>query len=77
MLFPSHDSVADIIRDLIKKLNITEDQAREIIKSEFDLVKTTMESYDYDNRIHNTIRLPKWGIFYVKMKKINKETTTE
>ena len=50
---------------------------REIIKSEFDLVKTTMESYDYDKKIHKVIRLPKWGVFYVKMKKINKEENGE
>ena len=66
----------DIIKDLIRKLEITEEQSREIIKSEFDLVKTTMESYDYDKKIHKVIRLPKWGVFYVKMKKINKEDET-
>lgn len=61
-----------IIKDLCRKLNITNEQALEIIKSEFYLVREAMNTYDYGQHIYPVIRLPKFGVFFVKpSKKVN------
>ena len=64
-----------IIKDLCRRLNISEKQAIEIIKSQFRLVRKTIESYDYEEENYPAIRLPKFGIFYVKGNKKKNEKT--
>ena len=59
----------DIIKDLCRTHSITKIQAFEIVKSEFDLLKQTIESYSLDDENYPTIRLPKFGLFFVKPSK--------
>ena len=58
----------DIIRDLRRRFEITEVQAVEIIRSEFEMVSKTIESYSYSKKHYPNIRLPKFGLFFVKDK---------
>lgn len=60
----------EIIRDLKRRHGITEVQAREIIKSQFALLKTAMEKYNREEKIFPTIRLPKFGLFFIKPSKL-------
>lgn len=58
-----------IRNDLCRIHGITKPQALEIVRSEFDLLKQTIESYSWDDENYPTIRLPKWGLFFVKPSK--------
>lgn len=60
----------DIQKDLRRRFNITEVQTREIIKSQFSLLRKAIESYDYDKRVFPVIRLPKFGLFFIKPSKL-------
>ena len=56
----------EILRDLKRRHSISDAQAVEIIRSEFDMVSQTMESYSKDGEYYPAIRLPKFGLFFVK-----------
>lgn len=57
------------MKDLCFRNGLKEVQGREIVRSQFKKVKSIIEEYDYDNRIFPAIRLPKWGLFFVKPSK--------
>lgn len=59
----------NIIKDLCRRFKITEEQAEEIIKSQFRLLKATMEEYSLEDENFPAIRLPKFGLFFVKPSK--------
>ena len=56
----------DILKDLYRRHKITEDQAREIIKSQFRTVTLAMGNYSLEDENFPAIRLPKFGLFFVK-----------
>ena len=58
-----------IIRDLYRRHNITEKQAIEMIRSQFRKLLITMGEYSWDDENYPTIRLPKFGVFFVKPRK--------
>jgi len=59
----------NIIRDLCRRYNIKPDQADEIIRSQFRMVKIVMESYNEEKEYTPSIRLHKFGLFFVKPSK--------
>jgi hypothetical protein len=59
-----------IMKDLYRRFEITEEQAREIVRSQFRKLKLTMEEYSLDDENYPAIRLPKWGLFFVKPSKM-------
>ena len=67
----------DIIKDLYRRYNITEDQAREIVKSQFRKVTLSMSENSLDNENYPAIRLPKFGLFFVKQSKMKKYRKSE
>ena len=56
----------EIMRDLKRRYSITEAQAIEIVRSEFDMLSQTMESYSFEDEIFDAVRLPKFGLFFVR-----------
>lgn len=59
----------DIIRDLYRRHGITEEQAKEIIKSQFRKLLKTMAEYSYMEENYPAIRLINFGLFFVKPSK--------
>lgn len=60
----------DILKDLRRRFDITEVQAREIVKSQFSLLKKCIELYDYVTKSFPVVRLPKFGLFFIKPSKL-------
>lgn len=55
-----------ILKDLCRRYDLTEDQGKDIVKSEFKKVLLTMEEYDLETESYPVIRIPKFGVFFVK-----------
>lgn len=56
----------DIIRDLRSRFNITDEQAKEIIKSQFRKLRKSMAEYNYEEKNYPSVRLINFGLFFVK-----------
>lgn len=61
----------DIIRDLRSRFNITDEQAKEIIKSQFRKLRKSMAEYNYEEKNYPSVRLINFGLFFVKPSKKN------
>lgn len=59
----------ELIKFLSIKSGISEAQGLDIVKSEFRVLKETIESYSLENKVLKSIRLPKFGLFFVKTNK--------
>jgi len=61
-----------ILGDLYRRYNITNDQALEIVKSQFRVLLKKMAEYSLSDENYPTIRLMNFGLFFVKPgKKVN------
>ena len=59
-----------ILGDLYRRYGITNDQALEIVKSQFRKLLKTMAEYDYESENYPIVRLPKFGVFFIKPSKM-------
>jgi len=67
------NSSKNIIKDIARKNNINEDQTMKIVRNQFKFLRFVMENeLNKDLKIFPTVRLPKFGVFFVKYKIINK-----
>lgn len=56
----------DVNRDLCKKFDIETDDGFDIIRSQFKLLESEIEKYDFETMNYPTIGIIKWGKFIVK-----------
>lgn len=56
----------DVNRDLCKKFDIKTDDGFDIIRSQFKLLESEIEKYDFEIMNYPTIGIMKWGKFIVK-----------
>lgn len=62
----------NVIRDLAILHGLSDDQVQEVVKSQFRKLRITIEECDLENQHSPTIRLPKFGLFFVKPRKKKK-----
>lgn len=67
----------NVIRDLARTYGLSEDQVLDVIKSQFRKLRMVIEECDIENDHTPTIRLPKFGLFFVKPRKKKKYEKTD